>query len=107
MGCGVLAVLNNEFRPPIAIQNGRNKQTFDTYAFNIDIVPLVLEEICFAGHTFEYKWKTKQKAQFGKHNAEMRNGKNGEARLHNKTWVEHRCGRGPGPATSPPSKGGG
>ena len=79
MGCGVLAVLNNEFRLPITIQNGRNKQTFDTYAFNVDIVPLVLEEICFAGHTFEYKWKTKKKAQFRKRNAEMRKGVKGES----------------------------
>jgi hypothetical protein len=29
----------------------------------------VLEEICFAGHTFEYKWKTKKNAQSIKHNA--------------------------------------
>ena len=32
--------------------------------FTIDLVPLVLEKTCFAGHTFEYKWKinkTKQK----------------------------------------------
>jgi hypothetical protein len=45
-----------------------------THAFTIDLVPLVLEEICFAAHTFEYKWKTRQKVQFGKRNAEMRKG---------------------------------
>ena len=78
-----------------------------THAFTFDIVPLVLEETYFAGHTFEYKWKTKQKAQFGKRNAEMCNGKNGEAHLHATTWAEHHRGRGPGPTTSPPGKGGG
>ena len=51
----VLAVLNDQIRPPNNIQNGRNKQTFGTYAFTINLVPLVLEETCFAGHTFEYK----------------------------------------------------
>jgi hypothetical protein len=70
----LLAVHSKQIRPPIIIQNGRNKQTFDTYAFTIDLVPLVLEEICFAAHTFEYKWKNRQKAQFGKRNAEMRKG---------------------------------
>ena len=59
-----MAVTNDNIGPPINIQNRRNKQSFDTYAFTIDIVPLVLEKTCFAGHTFEYKWKinkTKQK----------------------------------------------
>ena len=41
-----------------------------THAFTIDIVPLVLEDTCFAGHTFEYKWKTRQKEQFKKCNAD-------------------------------------
>ena len=45
----VLAVLNDHIRPLINIQNRRNKQTFDTYAFTIDIVPLVLEDSCFVG----------------------------------------------------------
>ena len=62
-------VLNDHIRSPIYIQNRRNKQTFDTYAFTIDLVPLVLEEVCFVGHTFKYKWKTKQNAQSRKHNA--------------------------------------
>jgi hypothetical protein len=69
---GVLAVTNNQIRPPNNVQNGRNKQSFDTYAFTIDIVPLVLQDYYFAGFIFKYKSKTKQKAQFGKHNAEMR-----------------------------------
>jgi hypothetical protein len=67
----LLTILNNNIRPPITIQTGRNKQTFDTYAFTFDIVPLVLEETCFVGHTFEYKWKTKQKAHNKKHKAEV------------------------------------
>ena len=37
-----------------------------THAFTIDIVPLVLEESCFAGHIFEYKRKIRQKAQLKK-----------------------------------------
>ena len=68
-----MAVTNEIIRPPIIIQNTRNKQSFDTYAFTIDIVPLVLEKTCFAGHTFEYKWKTKPKAQSGKRKADSRN----------------------------------
>jgi hypothetical protein len=59
----VLAVTNNQIRPPIIVQNRRNRHAFDTYAFTIDLVPLVLEKSCFAGHIFEYKWKTYQKAQ--------------------------------------------
>ena len=47
-------------------------EIYVTYAYAIDVVPLVLEKTCFAGHTFKYKWKTKQKAQFKKCNAEMR-----------------------------------
>jgi hypothetical protein len=68
----MLAVINDQIRPLIKVHNGRNKQTFNIYAYTFDIVPLVLEETCFTGHTFEYKWKTKQKAQSRKRNAEMR-----------------------------------
>ena len=70
-------VTNDQIRPPIIIQTRRNKQSFDTYAFTIDIIPLALEKTYFVGHTFEYKWKinkTKQKAQRRKHKAEMRKG---------------------------------
>ena len=73
----MLAVTNDNIQPPIIIQNRRNKQTFDTYAFTIDTVPLVLEKTWFAGHTFKYKWKinkTKQIVQKRKHNVEMRTG---------------------------------
>ena len=62
----VLVVTNDHIRPPITIQNRRNKQTFDTYQYNIDIVPLVLQDYYFVGLIFEYKWKTKQKAQHRK-----------------------------------------
>ena len=40
----VLEVTNDNIRPPIIIQNRRNKQTFDTYAYTTDLVPLVLEK---------------------------------------------------------------
>jgi hypothetical protein len=63
MTWALLAVTNDHFWPPIIVQNRRNKHTFDTYAFTIDLVPLVFEKTCFAGHKFEYKWKTYQKAQ--------------------------------------------
>jgi amino acid permease len=59
----LLAVTNDQIRTPIIIQNRRNKHAFDTYAFTIDLVPLVFEKTCFVGHKFEYKWKTYQKAQ--------------------------------------------
>ena len=90
----MLAVLNDHIRPPINIQNRRNKQTFGTYTFTINLVPLVLEETCFAGHTFEYKWKTKQKAQSRKCNAEMRKGNTCKGPSNHQIWAEHRHGRG-------------
>ena len=49
-----MAVTNDQIRPPIIIQNRRNKHTFDTYAFTIDIVPLVLQDYYFAGLILEY-----------------------------------------------------
>ena len=101
----VLAVLNDHNRPPINIQNRRNKQTFDTYAFTFDIVPLVLEGIYFAGHTFEYKWKTKQKAQSKKRKVEMCEENKWKHPPTHQSWAEHHRGRALGPATSPPGKG--
>jgi hypothetical protein len=35
-------------------KNRRNKQTYDTYAFTIDIVLLVLQDYYFAGFILEY-----------------------------------------------------
>ena len=58
-----MAVTNDHFYPLIIVQNRRNKHAFDTYAFTIDLVPLVLEKSCFTSHIFKYKWKTYQKAQ--------------------------------------------
>ena len=63
-------VTNDSIRPPIIIQDKRNKQTFDTYAFTIDLVPLVLEKTCFVGQIFEYKWKIDQNTQTRMRNAD-------------------------------------
>jgi hypothetical protein len=60
---GLLVVTNDQIRLPIIVQNRRNRHAFVTYAFTIDLVPLVLEKSCFAGHIFKYKWKTYQMAQ--------------------------------------------
>jgi proteasome assembly chaperone (PAC2) family protein len=70
----VFAVTNDHFQLPIIVQNRRNKHNFDTYAFTIDLIPLVFEKTCFVDHTFEFRWKTnktKQKAPSRKRNAEM------------------------------------
>jgi hypothetical protein len=66
----LLAVLNDQIRPLINIQNRRNKQTFDTYAFTIDIFPHVLETWCFAGHKHKIHGKYGQNAQSRKRNAD-------------------------------------
>ena len=42
----LLVVTNDNIRPPINIQNWRNKQTYSTYTFTIDIFPHVLDTIC-------------------------------------------------------------
>jgi len=103
----LLAVTNNNIRPTIIIQNRRNEHTFDTYACTIDLVPLVLEKTCFAGLIFEYKWKTKQKAQSKKRKVEMREENKWKRPPTHQSWAEHHRGRALGPATSPPGKGGG
>ena len=78
-----MVVTNDQIRLPIIVQNRRNRHAFYTYAFTIDLVPLVLEKSCFVGHIFEYKWKTYQKAQTEgvkqKYTQEIRR----EAHLHN------------------------
>jgi len=78
-----------------------------THAINIDIVPLVLKESYFEGHIFEYKWKTRQKAQSRKRKAEMCNGIKGESPPTCQTWAKHRCGSHPGPARNVLEQGGG
>ena len=50
-----MAVTNDQIRPPITIQNNRNKQSFDTYAFTVNIVLLVLQDYYFTGLILEYK----------------------------------------------------
>jgi hypothetical protein len=102
----LLAIINDQIRSPIKVQNGRKKQTFDTYAYTCDIVPLVLAETCFAGHTFEYKWKTKQKAQSKKCNAEMRKGNTCKGPSNHQIWSEHRRGHGLGPPRNRPREDG-
>ena len=50
-----------------------------THAFIINIVPLVLEESCFAGHIFNTSGKQDKKAQLRKCKAEMRKGIKGDS----------------------------
>jgi hypothetical protein len=58
-----LAVLIDQIRPPIETQNRRNKQTYDTYTFSIDIVPLVLEIYYFTEYIHNYGGIIVKKAQ--------------------------------------------
>ena len=53
----LLAVTNDNTQTPIIVQNRRNKHTFDTYAFTINIVPLVLQDYYFIGLILEYSGK--------------------------------------------------
>ena len=69
-----MAVTIAHLEPPIYIQNTRNKQSFNTHAYTIDIVPLVLQNYYFAELIFEYKWKTRQTVQSRKRKAEMHEG---------------------------------
>ena len=59
----MLAVTNDRIQPPNNVQNRRLKQTFDTYAYTIDLVPLVLEKTCFARHILEIHGNYGQSAQ--------------------------------------------
>ena len=65
-----MAVTIDQIRPLNKVQNRRNKQSFDTYAFTIDLVPLVLEKTCFVGQIFEYKWKISKRGKTRKRNAD-------------------------------------
>jgi hypothetical protein len=69
----MLAVTNDQIRPPINIENRRNKQTFDTYAYTIDLVPLVLEETCFAGLHLNTSGKPSKRRNQAKRKADSRN----------------------------------
>jgi hypothetical protein len=85
-------VLNDNIRPAITIQNGRNKQTSSTYAFTIDLVPLVLEETWFSRQTFEYNWKTMYKVRSRKRKIEKCNRTKKKCYLHAKTRLSTNVG---------------
>ena len=93
-----MAVTNGHFKLPIIIQNRRNKHTLDTYAFTIDLVPLVLEKSCFAGHIFEYKWKTYQKAQTESVKQKCAKENKKRSPPTQLTWAEYHRGQGLGPS---------
>ena len=80
-----MAVTNDQIRPPIIVQNRRNKHTFDTYAYTIDVVPLVLEKTCFVGHTFKYKWKISKRRKTRKRNAYFTTRNHAKAHLRAKS----------------------
>jgi hypothetical protein len=66
----LLVVTIDQIRPPIKVQNRRIEQTFDTYAYIINLVRLVLEKTCFAGHTLESKWKINKRGNTRKRKIE-------------------------------------
>jgi hypothetical protein len=68
-----LAVTNDHFRPPIIVQNKRNRHAFDIYAFTIDLVPLVLEKSCSAGH-IQIQVENIPKGANRRHKVEMHEG---------------------------------
>jgi hypothetical protein len=70
----LLEVTIDQIRPPIKVQNRRIEQTFDTYAYIINLVPLVLEKTCFAGHTLECKWKINKRCSTRKRKVEKHKG---------------------------------
>ena len=103
----LLAVLNDNIRQPINIQNRRNKQTFDTYVFTIDIFPHVLEIQCFAGLIHEIHGNMTKRRNLEKCKAETCKRIKGESPPTCQTQDEHQCGSYPGPARSPSEQGGG
>ena len=103
----LLAVLNDQIRPPIKIQNRRNKQTYNTYAFTTNILPHVLETWYFAGDIHEIHVKYEQKAQFGKRKAEIRKEIKEEGPPMHQTWAKHLHGSHLDLARSLPEQGGG
>ena len=46
----LLAVLNDQTRPPIKTQKEEKLTILNTYTFTIDLVPHVFKEYCFTGH---------------------------------------------------------
>jgi hypothetical protein len=82
----------------------RNKHTFDTYAFTIDLVPLVSRENVFCRTTSRNKWKrhkNKEIAQSQTHIPEVRKQIKGESPLNYQICAKHRRGHDPSPAQSP------
>ena len=82
-----MVVLNDHIRPPIYIQNRRNKQTFDTYAITINLVPLVLEETCFAGLQLNTSGKPSKRHNSKGVKQKCAKEMNEEAHLHAKTGM--------------------
>jgi len=80
-----VVVTNDQFWPPINIQNRRNKQTFNTYAFTINIVPLVLEETCLAVLHLNTSWKQSKRRDSKGVKQKCAKKINGKAHLHAKT----------------------
>jgi hypothetical protein len=81
----LLAVTIDRVWSPNKAQNRRNKQSFDIYAFTIDIVPLVLEKSCFVGQVFEYKWKISKRRKIKKRNADSTTRSQAKAHLRAKS----------------------
>jgi hypothetical protein len=102
-----LAVTNDQIRPPIIVQNRRNKHTFDAYAFTIDLVPLVFEKSCFVGHIIKYKWKTYKKVQTEGVKQKCARENKKRSPPTQLTWTEYHHRRGPGSAQSPQEQGSG
>jgi hypothetical protein len=50
----LLAVLNDQIRPPIKTQKEEKLVILNTYAFTIDLIPHVFGDYCFAGHKYKY-----------------------------------------------------
>ena len=53
----VLAVLNDQTRPPIKTQKEEKLTILNTYEFTIDQVPHVFGEYCFPRHKYKYMEK--------------------------------------------------
>ena len=82
-----MAVTNDNIRPPIIIQNRRNKHTFDTYAYTIDLVPLVLEETCLIGPHLNTSGKPSKRRNSKGVKQKCAKEMNEEAHLHAKTGM--------------------
>jgi hypothetical protein len=81
----LLAVTNDHIRPPIYVQNRRNEYTFDTYAFTINLVPLVLDK-----HVLQDKYSNTSGKPTKRRNSKSIKQKcakeiNREAHLHDKS----------------------